>query len=151
MPSLLTEPPIAHHAARSPAPIARIRRLIEAYVGDVTVTNYEHLTPTLSLPDPDDRHVLAASFQGGASVIVTSNLADFPAAALATHGITAQTPDVFVLGLLAAFVETVTAALAADRADLVNPPLGAEQYLDTLTRGGLAMTAAALRAHADKL
>ena len=55
-----------------------------------------------------------------------------------------------MLGLLSADAETVTMALAADRADLVNPPVSAEQYLDTLTRGGLAMTAAALRAHVDK-
>ena len=133
------------------APIARIRRLMEAYVGDVTVTGYEQLIPTLSLPDPDDRHVLAAAIHGGAGVIVTSNLADFPAAALAPHGITAQTPDAFVLGMLAADAETVTGALAADRADLVDPPLSVEQYLDVLIRGGLPQSAAALQGHADKL
>ena len=133
------------------APIARIRRLMEAYVGDVTVTGFEHLIPKLSLPDPDDRHVLAAAIHGGAGVIVTSNLGDFPAAALALHAITAQTPDAFVLGLLTADAETVTAALAADRADLVNPPLSAEQYLDVLARGGLPQSAAALRACVGKL
>ena len=133
------------------APIARIRRLMEAYVGDVTVTNYEHLIPTLSLPDPDDRHVLAAALHGRANVIVTSNLGDFPAAALAPHSITAQSPDEFVLSLLTADGETVTAALAADRADLVNPALDVERYLGVLSRGGLPKSAAALRAHADKL
>ena len=133
------------------APVARIRRLMEAYVGDATVTGYEHLIPTLSLPDPDDRHVLAAAIQGGASVIVTSNLVDFPAVALAPHGITALTPDAFVLGLLAADAETVTTALTAGRADLVNPPLSVEQYLDGLARGGLPQAAAAFLALADKL
>ena len=52
----------------------------------------------LSLPDPDDRHVLAASIQGGAEAIVTYNLADFPADTLAAHGIHAHHPDELLRG-----------------------------------------------------
>ena len=82
------------------ARIARTRALMEAYVGDVMVTGYEPLIDGLVLPDPDDRHVLAAAIHGGASVIVTSNLRDFPVAALAPYNITAEHPDAFVLRLL---------------------------------------------------
>lgn len=46
------------------------------------VTDYQALIPSLSLPDPDDRHVLAAAIAGKAPVIVTWNLKDFPASAL---------------------------------------------------------------------
>ena len=84
----------------TPAQIARMRTLMETYVGDVIVTGYEPLIDNITLPDLDDRHVLAAAIHSGASVIVTANLKDFSAAALAPHNIVAQHPDAFVRGLL---------------------------------------------------
>jgi death-on-curing protein len=45
---------------------------------DCLVTGYEGLIPALELPDPDDRHVLAAAIVGRCDVIVTQNLKDFP-------------------------------------------------------------------------
>ena len=42
-------------------------------VRDCLVTGYEDLIASLSLPDPDGRHVLAAAIRGGADVIVTYN------------------------------------------------------------------------------
>ena len=53
--------------------------------------------PGLTLPDLDDRHVLAAAIAGRADVIVTKNLKDFPPAALQPHGIEAQHPDTFLI------------------------------------------------------
>jgi predicted nucleic acid-binding protein len=127
-----------------PAAIKRLRALMDTYVGDVTVTGYEHLIDTLVLPDPNDRHILAAAIHGQASVIVTNNLKDFPASALAPHNIIAQSADSFVLGLITADGAAVAAALAEDRADLVKPPVSADDYLVMLGRGGLGQTAAAL-------
>lgn len=49
-----------------------------------------------SLPDPADAHVLAAAVAGGAGVLVTFNLRDFPRRALAGHGIEARHPDGFL-------------------------------------------------------
>ena len=63
----------------------------------------------------------------------------------------AQHPDAFVLSLLNADAEGVAMALAADRADLVNPPLSVVEYLATLERGGLPGTVAALRELKDLL
>jgi predicted nucleic acid-binding protein len=56
---------------------------------------------TLSLPDPDDRHVLAAAIVGGAEVLLTLNRSDFPARSLARHGIVLRDPD----GLLTSFLD----------------------------------------------
>ena len=80
--------------------LARTRRLMNAHVRDCLVSDYEGLIPSLDLPDPDDRHVLAAAIRGRADVIVTMNLKDFPTSALAPYGIKAQHPDEFVLHLL---------------------------------------------------
>jgi predicted nucleic acid-binding protein len=58
--------------------LERTRKLMDKAVPDSLVSGYEGLIGGLSLPDPDDRHVLAAAIHGGAEIIVTFNLADFP-------------------------------------------------------------------------
>jgi len=64
------------------------------------VKNYEHIIETLRLPDPNDRHVLAAAIRAGADLIVTSNLRDFPQAILDLYNIEAVSPDEFVCRLI---------------------------------------------------
>src|SRR5437867_10500112 len=56
------------------ARLARTRQLMIEAVPDCLVRNYEAITETLALPDPQDRHVLAAAIRSGAQTIVTSNL-----------------------------------------------------------------------------
>src|SRR5438552_2445019 len=103
-------------------------------VRDCLVTGYEDLIDFLSLPDPDDRHVLAAAIRAGADVIVTCNLADFPAEALARFDIAAQHPDDFLIYLLDQASGIVCAAVKRQRESLRNPPKTAEELLATLER-----------------
>ncbi len=63
---------------------------------DSLVTGHETLIASLAIPDPDDRHVLAAAIVAGADVTVTRDLRDSPAESLAPCGIEAQRPDMFV-------------------------------------------------------
>lgn len=53
----------------------------------------EGLEDQLSLPDSDDRHVLAAAIAGDADVLLTLNRADFPGRILARHGLILREPD----------------------------------------------------------
>jgi predicted nucleic acid-binding protein len=46
---------------------------------DTAVGGWEHLEASVTLPDPDDRHVVAVALQGRADGIVTANIADYPA------------------------------------------------------------------------
>ena len=58
--------------------LQRTRGLMDRTVPDCLVTGFEELIETLVLPDPDDRHVLAAAIRSQAGVIVTYNIRDFP-------------------------------------------------------------------------
>jgi predicted nucleic acid-binding protein len=70
--------------------LLRTRDPMNAHVRDALITNYQDLIVGLSLPDPNDRHVLAAAIKGRADVIVTYNTRDFPADILAMYEISAQ-------------------------------------------------------------
>ena len=54
--------------------LTRVRDLMNFHVSDALVTGFDELIPSLTLPDPNDRHVLAAAIRGRADVIVTKNL-----------------------------------------------------------------------------
>ncbi len=135
----------------SPAQLRRTRELMDAHVRDALVTDYEDLIPPLTLPDPDDRHVLAAAIRSGASVIVTFNLRDFPASALAPHGLEAQHPDAFLQTQLDRAPDLVQAAVRRHRASLRNPSRTVTEYLTTLKAQGLLRTVARLRRSADRI
>ncbi len=68
------------------AALERTRDLINHATRDCLMTGYEALIPSLELPDPGDRHVLAAAIVGRCDVIVTQNLRDFPDEALELLG-----------------------------------------------------------------
>ena len=125
--------------------LERTRSLMNQSVRDCLVTGYEDLIPALTLPDPDDRHVLAAAIAARADVIVTFNLSDFPISVLQAYGVEAQHPDDFIRRLLDVAPETVLLAVRRQRESLTNPPKTAEELLDTLEKQGLSSTVAHLR------
>ncbi len=119
--------------------------LMNRSVPDCLVENYEGLIAGLVLPDPDDRHVLAAAIAGHADAIVTFNLQDFPAVALDQHLIEAIHPDDFVLNQLELRPFEALAAVKKMRARLRRPPQSAAELIATLERSGLPASAAHLR------
>jgi hypothetical protein len=85
----------------SRAQLERTRSLMNAHVRDALVDGYQSLIPTLELPDPDDRHALAAAIKCGADLIGTFNLDDFPDEALArSYSLGACHPDPFLVDQL---------------------------------------------------
>jgi hypothetical protein len=105
----------------------------------------------LTLPDPDDRHVLAAAIRAGADAIVTFNLADFPAETLARYALEVMHPDELIDRLLDLDPMSVCAAVKKDRERLKNPPKSVDEYLADLENQGLSRTVAALRTHSVSL
>jgi predicted nucleic acid-binding protein len=119
--------------------------LMNRSVPDCLVENHEGLIAGLALPDPDDRHVLAAAIAGHADAIVTFNLRDFPMDVLHPHQIEAVHPDEFVLNQLELHPFEALAAVKKMRARLKNPPQTAAELIATLERVGLPASAVHLR------
>jgi predicted nucleic acid-binding protein len=142
---------LANRPDVKPEQLERTRQLMNVHVRDCLVTGYEALIDGLTLPDPDDRHVLAAAIHGGASVIVTFNLADFPASAVNQLGIESQHPDVFVSQLIDQNAAVVCEAVQRQRSSLKNPPRSVAELLATLEQQGLPVTVSRLRAWSDQL
>lgn len=125
--------------------LERTRHLMNAHARDALVLGFEELIPSLSLPDPDDRHVLAAAIRGRADVIITYNTKDFPEEVLAIYGIQAQHPDEFLTHLLDLAPGTVLAALQRLRQSLKNPSVAIEAYLSRLEQHELSAFVAKLK------
>jgi hypothetical protein len=134
---------------RDRAALERTRDKMDSATRDCLVTGYQSLIPSLQLPDPDDRHVLAAAIVGRCDAIVTQNLRDFPDEALAPHGIEAVHPDAFLHAQVGLEPAIFCTAVRKVRARLKNPPYSVDEYLDTLTRQGLVATVSELRKFAD--
>ncbi len=131
--------------------LERTRFLMNGAVRDCLVTGYSALVPSLTLPDLDDRHVLAAAIHGGAEAIVTFNLSDFPLEVLAPHGLDARHPDELFSELLDVAADEFCEAARLQRQGLKNPPRSVEEFLATLGAVGLPKTVARLRGYADRL
>lgn len=127
------------------AQLERTRQLMDAHAPGSLVTGFEYRIEGLTLPDPDDRHVLAAAVHGKASVIITNNLKDFPNRVLQEHDLRTQAPGDFVMTLLTADPDAVRNAAEAHRVTLKHPPKTVDEYLSTLALQGLIDTASALR------
>lgn len=120
---------LANRPDLSSEQLNRTRDLMNKNVRDCLVTEYEKIINTLSLPDPNDRHVLAAAIRANAAVIVTYNLKDFPIKTTAEFEIEPQHPDDFISYLLDFEPEKICRAIQRHRLSLKNPPLDREDYL----------------------
>jgi len=127
------------------ARLQRTRELMNLAVRDAVVTGYEPLIDSLQLPDPDDRHVLAAAIRARAQIILTFNLRDFPGEVLANWDVEAQHPDDFLVNQFHRDAISVHKAIQAVADSWQRPPGTVNDVLDRLDRAGLPQTAAVLR------
>ncbi len=137
--------------------LERTRTLMEQAVLDPLVEGYEYLIPRLALPDPNDRHVLAAAIHAEADCIITTNLRDFPRSALDPYDIAAIHPDDFIMELADMIIRRngvpnlLCRVIRKQRLGLQNPPLTPYELLHTFERLGLQRTAHMLRHHIEHL
>ena len=127
------------------------RDRIKAVLPDADVADYRGLIPDLQLPDPDDRHVLAAAIAGKASLIVTWNLKDFPLRDIAFHGVASQSPDDFLNGLHATFPDALISSVKRARNNLRKTMPAVDAFIDELQQCGLKTFLSLLRQDLDGL
>ena len=116
---------------------------------EVNAEGWQALAPALTLPDPNDVHVLSAAIAGHADCIVTTNLKDFPASALEAYGLVALHPDDFIVAQLDLDLYSALGAFKAMRERKRNPPYGPEEFAAAMERNGLVATAERLRRAVD--
>ncbi len=133
------------------ASIRRQQQVLRERFPEALVTGYETLMSSLTLPDPDDRHVLAAAIRCGAQHIVTENLSDFPAEMLDSFGIKPFGADAFLSRTFDLYLTEALAALRTVRLRYTNPPFSAPAFIMDLTAKGLPTLAARAREHMDVL
>ena len=119
-------------------------------IPDAMITGYEPLIETITLPDVDDRHVVATAIAAEASVILTANLKDFPATQLPA-GIFAIAPDAFLCDLFGQRPGEVLETMREHRQFLRKPTKTTEEYLSTLVSNGLSSFVELVRCHSEEL
>lgn len=134
--------------------VGKLRRTVELMnqnVMDCMVEGHDALIEALDLPDPGDRHVLAAAIHANCDAIVTFNRRDFPGNVLDQYNIELLHPDDFLHFQFDLGDAQVITAVQRIRSRLKNPPLTAAQYLDRLELQGLPKIVAELRPYEQVL
>jgi hypothetical protein len=135
---------VAHRPDLSRERFNRTKELMDETILDCMVSGYEHLIPSITLPDPDDRHVVAAAIHGRADAIVTFNLKHFPNGSLSPYGLEAIHPDEFISAQKDLDEAKVVVAAQSCRERLKNPTINSDEYLETLLRQELPKTVSIL-------
>jgi predicted nucleic acid-binding protein len=120
------------------------RDIMNRIIKDSLISGYEQIIPALDLPDPDDRHVLAAAIAGRCDLIITFNLTDFPPTTLAAYAIEARHPDDFLSDCLEQSPAIFGAAIRKVRDRLKQPAFTVAQYLANMSQQKLGHTATKL-------
>ena len=105
----------------------------------------------LLLPNPDDRHVLAAAIKCGAQHVVTDNLRDFPSDILDQYDIQAIGSDEFLARTYDLYPVEALTVMKRLRRHYSNPSFLASEFVLDLTAKGLPKLAARLRDKRDLL
>lgn len=112
--------------------LMRTVQIMNSAFPDAEVHGFEELIEELTLPDLDDRHVLAVAIQSNADAIITFNQKDFPAKHIKKFNIDVYTPDKFLNLLYKLNPEIVKRAFQNQLNSLKNPPKTKGELIEIL-------------------
>lgn len=142
---------IRKHPQVTPEQLWPQREQMQDAFEDAMVEGFEPLIEGLMLPDPGDRHVLAAAIAGRADAIVTANLRDFPPDRTAPFNVEVIHPDDFIVSAIDLDTGKALTALRRHREALSSSAPTASQYLDRFERCGLIQAHQRLQGVVDLL
>ena len=146
---------IRNLAANKPTiPIERLqitRQRMNEALPEAMVSGYQGHIQAITLPDPDDRHVVAAGIAAGASVIVTWNQQDFPATELKKHGQRRQSPDALLSDLYDRVPDLTVASLANARRNLSKTRVSAADFIEILNNQKLVRLVTKIQKHLTEI
>lgn len=128
--------------------------LLTAFTGhfpDAEVSGYEAFIDVLELPDPDDRHVLAAAIVGRCHGIITANLKHFPEEVVSTYGIEVVHPDEFIVNIIDIDEDKAIGACKRHREAMTRSKPTVDEYLERFEICGLIQAHQRLLAHKELL
>lgn len=131
--------------------IDAVQQIMNEQFPDAEVTGYEPLVNALTLPDPDDRHVLAAALAGKCHGIITCNVKHFPAELLGPFGIEVIHPDAFIVNIIDLHKGRALAACKRHREAMSQSKPSQEQYLERFLIAGLVQAHARLSEYKELL
>lgn len=104
---------------------------------DARIGGWDNLEATVTLPDPNDRHVVAAAVRGRADAIVTANVGDYPPDVLGPLNIEIIHPDDFLLDQLDLAPRVVLDVLREQAEHTRQPALTPIDLIFRLARAGV--------------
>lgn len=133
--------------------ILHLAKVLGEAFPDAAVDGYEPLISGLVMPDPDDRHVLAAAIHSDCDLLVTENLGDFPVSGPGDMLICSVDDAIcYLVGLHPAVSAN---AVHRQLARLKRPPETLDDFIAQMMRrapiGGLALGAAVGLPEFDRL
>jgi predicted nucleic acid-binding protein len=135
-------------------PVERLqitRQLMNEALPAAMVNGYENHVAVVNLPDPNDRHVVAAGIAANATVILTWNLRHFPAKELKKFGLRKETPDAFLSDLYDEIPDLMIGSLANVRRNLTKTRVSASDLINILSSQKLTQLARRVQKHVADL
>jgi predicted nucleic acid-binding protein len=114
--------------------LERRRALMDRAIDHDLIENYQRHIVDINIPDPNDRHVLAAAIEAGAEILLTYNLRDFPNSKVAMYGVTVIHPDNLLGELIAEESKTVLSVIEEMRLKRQRPEISQLQLLESFSR-----------------
>lgn len=129
----------------------RLEEIFTSQFPDALVEGYEPFIDAVQLPDPNDRHVLAAAIVGRCNGIITCNLKHFPPEETNKFGIEIVHPDDFIVNIIDLDENKAIGACKRHREAMVQTKPTVDQYLERFEVAGLIQAHQRLFQHKELL